>query len=244
MTAALADTRTSVGKAEDTWVIEVEAVAKTYRRGTTAVRALRGVSFCAEPGRFTFVVGPSGCGKTTLLALIGALDTPTSGRIVVAGRPLDQLTRSERDAYRRCDVGFVFQNFNLLSNLTALENVLVPFYPVGVSAARGREAEELLQRIGLGERMHHRPAELSGGEQQRVAVVRAVLKRPKLILADEPTGELDSENGAALFDLLRSLASEYGTTVIVVTHDQSYLQSGDRVLMLRDGQIVDDRIAR
>jgi len=223
-------------------MVELDSVAKVYQRGTTVVRALRGVSFCAQAGRFTFVVGPSGCGKTTLLALIGALDTPTSGRIVVAGRALDRLTRLQRDTYRRCDVGFVFQNFNLLSNLTALENVLVPFFPVGVGASRRREAEELLRRIGLGDRMSHRPAELSGGEQQRVAVARAVLKRPKLILADEPTGELDSENGAALFDLLRTLASEQGTTVIVVTHDHSYLQPGDRVLTLRDGQIVDDRL--
>ncbi len=180
-------------------MIKLCDVTKSHRHGPNEVRALRGISAEIEAGSFTFIIGPSGSGKSTLLYLIGSLDEPTSGEIVVDGRPLSRLTRTERDKYRRDEVGFIFQNFNLLSNLSAVENALVPFLPGGVSSDLRRRAVELLKAVGLGNRLSHRPNELSGGEQQRVAIVRAVLKRPKIVLADEPTGELDSATGGGGF---------------------------------------------
>src|SRR5262245_10752393 len=219
-------------------MIEVDNVTKTYRRGQTEVRALRGLSCRILPGSFTFVVGPSGSGKSSLLYLLGALDQPTSGEITCLGRRLSQLGARERDAYRRDQVGFVFQNFNLLSNLTALENVLVPFFPRGIPAAQRADALELLQRVGLAERIDHRPSQLSGGEQQRVAIARALLKRPKLVLADEPTGELDSESGSEVYRYLRQLRDDHGSAVVIVTHDRTHIQPADQVLTLRDGRLA------
>jgi putative ABC transport system ATP-binding protein len=173
------------------------------------------------------------------LYLLGALDQPTSGEIVVDGRQLSRMTARERDAYRREQVGFVFQNFNLLSNLNAVENVLVPFLPQGVSAKQRGAAEDLLRKVGLGERLDHRPSQLSGGEQQRVAIARALLKRPLLVLADEPTGELDSETGAEIYRGLRTLRDDAGSTVVIVTHDRSYIEPGDNVIALRDGRLAE-----
>jgi len=219
-------------------MIDVEDVTKTYRRGTAEVRALRGLSCRIPPGVLTFVVGPSGSGKSSLLYLLGALDRPTSGEITCHGRRLSQLTTRERDAFRRDQVGFVFQNFNLLANLTAVENVLVPYLPQGVGAAQRSEATEVLQRVGLGDRLEHRPSQLSGGEQQRVAIARALLKRPNLILADEPTGELDSESGSEIYRYLRELRDENGSTVVIVTHDRTHIQPADNVLALRDGTLA------
>lgn len=219
-------------------MIAVENVTKTFRSGNAHVDVLRGLSCDIPAGSLTFIVGPSGSGKSTLLYLIGALDDPTSGEIRIEGRSLKTFTSGERDRLRRQDLGFVFQSFNLLQNLSALENVLVPFLAVGCSAATRRRGAELLQRIGLGDRLHHRPSRLSGGEQQRVAIARAILKRPKLILADEPTGELDSRTGAVVFKMLRELHSEQGATVVVVTHDERYLGPEDRVLMIEDGRIA------
>jgi putative ABC transport system ATP-binding protein len=219
-------------------MIEIENLTKTYRRGQSEVRALRGLTCRISPATLTFIVGPSGSGKSSLLYLLGALDQPTSGDVVVHGRRLSQLGRRERDVYRRDQVGFVFQNFNLLSNLTTVENVLVPFLPQGVSAGRRAAAVALLQRVGLGERLDHRPGQLSGGEQQRVAVARALLKRPLLVLADEPTGELDSESGQEIYRYLRALRDEEGATVVIVTHDRSYIEPGDHVIALRDGQLA------
>ena len=219
-------------------MIEIENVTKTYRRGSADVRALRGLTCRIPPAALTFVVGPSGSGKSSLLHLLGALDQPTSGEITVEGRRLSQLARRERDLYRRDQVGFVFQNFNLLSNLNAVENVLVPYIPRGISAEQRGAAETLLRRVGLGERMDHRPNQLSGGEQQRVAIARALLKRPMLVLADEPTGELDSGTGAEIYRFLRALRDEVGSTVVIVTHDQSHIQPADNVLTLRDGKLA------
>jgi putative ABC transport system ATP-binding protein len=221
-------------------MIEIQDVTKTYRRGPAEVRALRGLSCRILPGALTFVVGPSGSGKSSLLYLLGALDQPTSGEIVCEGRGLSQMNTRERDVFRRDDVGFVFQNFNLLSNLTALENVLVPFFPQGISTARRAEALRLLERVGLGDRLDHRPSQLSGGEQQRVAIARALLKRPKLVLADEPTGELDSQSGSEIYRYLRELRDEHGSTVVVVTHDRMHIQPADHVLTLRDGKLAAD----
>ncbi len=219
-------------------MIQIRDVTKTHFRGETEVRALRGVTCEIERGSFSFIVGPSGSGKSTLLYLIGALDEPTSGDIVVDGKRLAGLSASERDEYRRSDVGFIFQSFNLLSNLTAVENVLVPFLPRGVSDALRQRAVDFLGRVGLSGRLDHRPNQLSGGEQQRVAIARALLKRPKLVLADEPTGELDSRSGQEVFAYLRELHQSQNTTVVVVTHDERYITDSDRIITLQDGQIV------
>ena len=218
-------------------MIELKSVTKTHHRGQTAVHALRGVSCEIERGSFNFIVGPSGSGKSSLLYLIGALDEPTSGDIVVDGRSLQSLTNPQRDEYRRLEVGFIFQSFNLLANLDAIDNVLVPFLPRGADAALRDRAVALLKQVGLGDRLQHRPAHLSGGEQQRVAIARALLKCPKLVLADEPTGELDSKTGAEVFQLLRELSAANGATVVVVTHDQIYFQPTDRIIRMRDGQL-------
>jgi putative ABC transport system ATP-binding protein len=219
-------------------MIEIRDVTKNHRHGPREVRALRGVTCDIPRGAFTFILGPSGSGKSTLLYLIGALDEPTSGDVVVDGRSLSRLSPAERNRYRRDEIGFVFQNFNLLANLTALENALVPFMPAGISGPLRRQAEDLLREVGLGDRLTHRPSQLSGGEQQRVAIVRAVLKRPKLVLADEPTGELDSATGSEIFGHLRRLHEQRQTTVVVVTHDQRYITPSDTLLCLQDGRLA------
>jgi putative ABC transport system ATP-binding protein len=219
--------------------IELRDVAKSHHLGTTEVRALRGVTAEIPAGSFTFIVGPSGSGKSSLLYLIGALDEPSAGEIIVGGRHLQQFTAPERDRYRREDVGFVFQSFNLLANLTAVENVLVPYMPRGISHDLRARAVGLLKDVKLGDRLDHRPNQLSGGEQQRVAIARAILKRPKLVLADEPTGELDTATGAEVFGHLRHLHEELKSTVVVVTHDQRYLTDSDNVLRLQDGKLAD-----
>lgn len=220
-------------------MIEIVDVTRVHQRGETEVPALRGVCCQIPEGRFTFIAGPSGSGKSTLLYQIGALDQPTSGEIRIDGRALSDLSASELDAWRRNDVGFIFQSFNLLRNLDCVDNVLVPWLPVGATAAQRSAAEAMLTRVGLGDRLSHRPGQLSGGEQQRVAIARALLKQPRLVLADEPTGELDSATGAEIFEWLRQLHSEHGTTVVVVTHDLSYLRPGDNLIRLRDGKVMD-----
>lgn len=218
-------------------MIQLQDVHKSHYRGKSEVRALRGVS-CEIPGeKFTFIVGPSGSGKSSLLYLIGALDQPSHGNITVNGQQLSQFTPQQRDHYRRMQVGFVFQNFNLLANLTAVENVLIPYLPTGEAGKKRAEAKHLLQRVGLGDRLDHRPNQMSGGEQQRVALVRALLKRPLLVLADEPTGELDSQSGAEIYRYLRELRDEHGSTVVIVTHDRSFIKPDDHVISVRDGQV-------
>lgn len=219
-------------------MIEIQNVTKIHYRGETEVHALRGATGEVPNGAFTFLLGPSGSGKSTLLHLIGALDEPSAGEIIVADRKLSAFTARQRDEYRRSDVGFIFQNFNLLKNLDAVENVLVPFLPTGVAPELRKRAVALLERVGLANRLTHRPNHLSGGEQQRVAIARALLKRPKLILADEPTGELDTATGAEIYRYLRELHAEENTTVVVVTHDQSHILPDDRVMRMRDGVFV------
>lgn len=223
-------------------MVQLQNVTKIHRSGHTDVHALRGVSCQIPAGSFTFIVGPSGSGKSSLLYLIGALDEPTSGDIVVRNQRISEFTTRQRDAYRRNDVGFVFQNFNLLGNLNAVDNALVPFLPQGISPALRNRAVDLLKRVGLGGRLDHRPNQLSGGEQQRVAIARALLKEPSLVLADEPTGELDTENGQEVIEYLRQLCREHRATVVIVTHDQSNIIPGDHVLRMRDGKLIGEEV--
>jgi putative ABC transport system ATP-binding protein len=219
-------------------MIDVENVSKSYLRGRTTISVLRSVSCHVPRGEFAFIVGPSGSGKSTLLYLMGALDVPDSGSIRFRGEDLAPLEPARKDELRRRDIGFIFQSFNLLPNLNAVDNVLVPFLPVGEAASKRPEAVELLKQVGLGERLDHRPAELSGGEQQRVAIARALLKRPALILADEPTGELDTATGQEIFALLRRMQRDYETTIVTVTHDHRYIEQQDLVLRIQDGQVA------
>lgn len=220
-------------------MIEAEALVKTYRRGARDVRALRGVDLRLERGDFAFILGPSGSGKSTLLHLLGALDRPSGGVLRIDGQDTSRMSDAELTRFRRERVGFVFQSFNLIPSLTAIENVLVPLLPRGIGAEDRRRAAALLERVGLADRVDHRPNELSGGEQQRVAVARALFKEPLLVLADEPTGELDSETGAGLFRYLRELNRERATTFVVVTHDPTHRTPTDACYRIADGRIVE-----
>jgi ABC-type lipoprotein export system ATPase subunit len=219
--------------------VEVDDLRKLYGDGL-GIHALDGVSLAVRSGEFLAIMGPSGSGKSTLLHLLGALDRPTSGRIRVAGQDLASVR--DLDAFRARTVGFVFQLHNLIPTLTALENVEVPMYegPFSGSARRAR-ARELLEYVGLGERMHHRPGQLSGGQRQRVAIARSLANRPAVILADEPTGSLDSRSGAEVIALLRDLNRTQGTTVILVTHDPLIALATDRLITLRDGRVQRDQ---
>ena len=219
-------------------MIEVEHVEKSYRSGNRLVPALRGISCSIDRGRFAFIVGPSGSGKSTLLYLLGAIDRPNSGKIIVDGQDLATMSEAAQNVYRRDQIGFIFQSFNLISNLTALENVLVPFMPRGVTPELRQRGVDLLTEVGLGERLDHRPYQLSGGEQQRVAIARALAKQPILVLADEPTGELDSKSGDEIYSILRRLQESSGTTLVVVTHDRRFITPDDLVLEIQDGQLA------
>ena len=219
-------------------MIDVVNVHKSYRSGSRLVEALRGVSCRIERGRFAFIVGPSGSGKSTLLYLIGAIDRPSSGEIVVDGQDLVTMSETSQNLYRRDQIGFIFQSFNLISNLTALENVLVPFMPRGVTPEQRQRAVDLLTEVGLGDRLDHRPYQLSGGEQQRVAIARALVKQPIVVLADEPTGELDSKTGDEIYSILRRLQETFQTTSVVVTHDRRFITPDDLVLEIQDGQLA------
>jgi len=224
---------------------ELKDVVREYRLGRTTVRALDKISAQFSGGQFVAIVGPSGSGKSTLLHLLGALDSPSSGSIIVDGVDIGQLGDNKQSEYRRRNVGFVFQFFNLLPTLSAWENVAVPSLLDGSPIRRGRpRAHELLELVGLGHRAEHRPAELSGGETQRVAVARALMMDPRIILADEPTGNLDSKNGAAILELLDVIAHESTLrAVIMCTHDAEGTQRTDRVISLQDGRIRSDEAA-
>src|SRR5271169_309125 len=220
-------------------MIDVVNVYKSYRSGSRSVEALRGVSCRIDRGRFAFIVGPRGSGKSTLLYLMGAIDRPSSGEIIVDGQDLVTMSETSQNLYRRDQIGFIFQSFNLISNLTALENVLIPFMPRGVTAEQKQRGVDLLTEVGLGDRLDHRPYQLSGGEQQRVAIARALVKQPILVLADEPTGELDSKSGDEIYTILRRLQELSGTTLIVVTHDRRFITPLDLVLEIQDGRLAD-----
>jgi len=229
----------SVSKARGGVEVVAKDLIKVYRTGKTEVIALRGLNMHVKPGEVVAVMGPSGCGKTTLLNLIGGLDKPTAGAIIVGGRDIVLAPEKELERYRLCEVGFIFQFFNLVPTLTALENVELPMALAGRPDRRKR-AMELLELVGLANRAHHKPDELSGGEQQRVAIACALANDPPLILADEPTGELDRENAKMVVDLLTRLSREMGKTCIIATHDYMVAREADRILRMEDGLIVSE----
>jgi len=220
-------------------VVELIDVTKTYRLGEILVEALRGVNMRASGGEIVAIMGPSGSGKSTILNLIGALDRPTSGKVIIAGKDISKMSENKLGEIRRDSLGYIFQFYNLIPVLTAYENVELPMLITGVgSEKRAARAHELLGLVGLANRAHHRPDELSGGEQQRVAVARALSKRPPLVLADEPTGDLDSKSGMQVMTILKDLAKKELSTVVMVTHDHQMASLADRILELRDGKIV------
>jgi putative ABC transport system ATP-binding protein len=218
-------------------MIETVDVRKTFRSGDEVVEALRGVSFRVPSGSGTFIVGPSGSGKSTLLYLLAALDLPTSGTIRVADQDITAMSEAERDDFRRNRVGFVYQSFNLISNLTAVDNVLLPYIPVGVTPEIRSKACDLLKEVGLGHRMKRRPGQMSGGEQQRVAIARALIKDPIVIYADEPTGNLDRAGGDHIIQLLRDRQRAANRTLLIVTHDRRFITREDIVLEIEDGRV-------
>src|SRR5512143_3197352 len=220
-------------------VIEARDLSKIYIMGAVEVQALRGVSFTIERGEVIAIMGPSGSGKSTLMNTLGCLDRPTSGEYVLDGEPVASLNDDQLASIRNRKVGFVFQSFNLLSRQTAITNVELPLRYSGNHDGRRQRAIESLQAVGLGDRMTHRPYELSGGQQQRVAIARAIVNNPAIIMADEPTGNLDSKVGREIMALLLNLNREFGTTLIIVTHDPTVAEQTRRIIRLRDGLLED-----
>ena len=225
-------------------ILEVRQLVREYPMGAKRVAALRGVTFDVDAGDYAAIVGPSGCGKSTLLNLLGVIDRPTSGTVSIAGERVDQLSDARATEFRLRRIGFVFQRFYLMQALSARENVELPLAEAGLrGTARRERARALLDYVGLGAREQHRPSQLSGGEQQRVAIARALANSPKIVLADEPTGELDARTGAEMIGLFERLNGD-GTTIVVVTHDEDLAHAARRVIHMRDGSIVGDELAR
>ena len=218
-------------------IIEIRGLRKIYHVGEVEVPALRGLDLDVEPGEFVSIVGPSGSGKSTLFHIIGGLTPPTSGRVRVADRELDEMSEADRTRLRKQTVAFVFQKFNLLPNLTARDNIAVARYLAGKEQKPDAQFEEALKLLGIAERLDHKPSALSGGEQQRVAIARAIVNRPAILLADEPTGNLDTENSKAVLGLMRSLNESLGQTILMITHNPEAAAYGHRTLYMRDGQI-------
>ena len=220
-------------------IIEVKDVHKYFKMGENLVHALRGVSMTINQGDFVFIIGPSGSGKSTLLHLIGALDVPTDGEIYFEGKKLSQMEEDILSTIRRKKIGFIFQAFNLMNSLTALENVTIPLIPSGVDeSVANTRAIKLMKMLGLGDRINHTPNQLSGGQQQRVAIARSLINDPIIVLADEPTGEVDSVTGNEIFDYLRMMNKKFNKTFVIVTHDMEYIKRGDKVFKIHDGKIV------
>ena len=224
------------------WVIEAEGITKVYRMGDIEVHALRGVDVRIARGEIVSIMGPSGSGKTTLMNILGCLDRPTSGSYCLDGSQVAELSDDQLAEIRNRKVGFVFQSFNLLGRQTALTNVELPMRYAGVGNGRRKRAMEALEAVGLGDRVQHRPNELSGGQQQRVAIARALVNNPAMIMADEPTGNLDSKSGVEIVQILLELNKNSGTTLIFVTHDAEIAAHTNRVISLLDGLITEDRV--
>jgi putative ABC transport system ATP-binding protein len=225
-------------------VIEVHDVKKSYKIGALETQALRGVSMSFNDGEFTALVGPSGSGKTTLLQLIGCLDKPTSGTISIRDRDVTRLNGNQRADLRKSTIGFIFQFFALVPGLNAYENVELPLLLNGEKpAARRERVDQMLAAVGLSERAHHRPDQLSGGQQQRVAIARALAVRPAMVLADEPTANLDTENGRQVMEIMQRLNQETGVTFIFATHDPRVVSYARRVILLRDGLVSENHVA-
>ena len=222
-------------------MIEVLDLKKYYKMGPVLVKALNGINLTIKDGEFLSIMGPSGSGKSTLLNILGALDKPTSGTVFFDGIDLARVDESVLYRLRRKKVGFVFQSFNLIPTLSALENVLIPLVPTNIPKVKGyKRAKELLETVGLGGRILHKPSEMSGGEQQRVAMARALVNNPKIILADEPTGNVDSKTGKEIIKLLQDLNQNMGTTLVVVTHDPEIGNLTERTIKLKDGKIFSE----
>lgn len=222
------------------WMIDAEEITKVYKMGEIEVHALRGVSLKVERGEVISIMGPSGSGKSTFMNVLGALDRPTSGTYHLNEQLVSELSDDELAVIRNREVGFVFQTFNLLGRHTALANVELPMRYAGVTNGKRKRAIEALESVGLGDRIRHRPNELSGGEQQRVAIARALINQPAIILADEPTGNLDTKSGAEIMKILLNLNKEHGTTLIFVTHDSEVAAQTERTIRLLDGLIVNE----
>ncbi len=223
-------------------LIELEGVTKVFYTDEVETHALAGVHLQIHRGEYVSIAGPSGCGKSTLLSILGLLDTPSAGRYVLKGRPVESLKASERARIRNREVGFIFQAFNLIGDLTVYENVELPLTYRGMRAAeRKKRVQEALEKVGMSHRMKHYPSQLSGGQQQRVAVARGLGGEPSILLADEPTGNLDSVNGQAVMDLLTELHQQ-GTTICMVTHDPRYADYADRTVHLFDGRVVEESV--
>lgn len=214
-------------------IVKLKDVTRVYKSGDHEQRALDGVNMSLEEGKFVVILGPSGAGKSTLLNLLGGLDSPTSGTITVNGKDISTLTKDELADYRAVTVGFVFQFYNLIPTLTVLENVAL----VKEIAPNALDAKKIIGEVGLADHMHNFPSELSGGEQQRVSIARALVKNPKILLCDEPTGALDSETGVLVLKLLLSMAKNYGKTIVIVTHNQSIAKMADVVIRVKNGKI-------
>ena len=227
------------------YVIITENLTEEYLLGKVVVPALRGVNLKIKRGEFAVIMGPSGSGKSTLLNLLGGLQKPTGGRVLINGVDLSTLNENQLAIFRRKNVGFVFQAYNLIPTLTAIENVELPmiFYNIPPNE-RKRRAEKLLHSVGLGDRLHHRPSELSGGEQQRVSIARALANNPEIILADEPTGNLDTKTGRRIMDEIVKVNRDFGKTIVMVTHDPEVAHFGDRIIHIRDGKIENIEILR
>lgn len=219
-------------------LLEVQSISKTYGSGEAAVHALKNVSFSVPKGEYVAIVGESGSGKSTLLNMIGALDNPTSGKVLIEGKDIFAMKESKRTIFRRRNIGFIFQAFNLIPELTVEQNIIFSIL-LDYQKPNQKYLEELLEVLNLKERRNHLPGQLSGGQQQRVAIGRALITRPSLILADEPTGNLDSQNSSEVIALLKNASKRYAQTIIMITHNRSIAQSADRVLQVSDGVLTD-----